>query len=74
MGNSDVRQRPFIGRPAMTALFSAENQKIGALTESRVAYAYYSYIQKKPCCLCFNAPVFSLEVIKIGASDYFENA
>lgn len=35
---------------------------------------YYSHIQKKPCCLCFNAPVFSLEVIKIGASDYFENA
>ena len=58
----------------MTALFSAENQKIGALTESRVAYAYYSHIQKKPCCLCFNAPVFSFEVIKIGASDYFENA
>lgn len=58
----------------MTAFFSAENQKIGALTESRVAYAYYSHIQKKPCCLCFNAPVFSLEVIKIGASDYFEDA
>ena len=31
----------------MTAFFSAENQKIGALTESRVAYAYYSHIQKK---------------------------
>ena len=30
----------------MTALFSAENHKIGALAESRVAYANYSHIQK----------------------------
>ena len=43
----------------MTALFSAENHKIGALAESRGTYACYSHIQtEKAVWLMLIIPTF----------------